>query len=462
MKKIQQFGFEEIASWCDAQHRGDATIQGVSTDTRSIVAGDLFVALKGPNFDGHDYLEAAKSAGAAAVLVSREVDVDLPVLRVDDTLLGLQAIARRLFLEIQATGVQSIALTGSNGKTTTKEMVAALLEASGRVVHATPGNLNNHIGVPLTICAAPDDTEVLVLEMGCNKFGDISELVSIAACDVRVITSIGHAHIENLGDLDGVRRVKSEIFERADAQTVAVVPFDERERLGLRGFPGTVFTAGFAQGADLVVRAQPLNDGQSVTLRSDDDTEQIELPLPGPHNAQNFALAWLAVSKGAKLDLVPHSVQARLQRFALPGGRLKRISSGPWEIVDDAYNANPTSARASFEAFLELPGPRPRIAVLGEMLELGDKSEQLHRDLARSVASRGGVEYLAFVGKHAKAMEEGALEVGAEAHVFATTDLEEAGTFVRDAGPGFVFLKASRGAKLERIIDRILPATSTE
>lgn len=461
MKAIARFDLETIAAWCSGRADANGHIGGVSTDTRTIAQGDLFVALVGPNFDGHDFIETAVERGAGAVLVSRAVETTVPQIRVVDTLLGLQAISRALFLEMRERGVRSIALTGSNGKTTTKELVASLLVSAGIVVHATPGNLNNHIGVPLTICACPEEVDVIVVEMGANRFGDIAELIEIAPADVRIVTSIGYAHIENLGDLDGVRRVKSEIFQHAGADTVAIVPFDERERLALRGFPGLVYTAGFAQGADAVVRSQR-DHGHVVSLEIDASTRRILLPIPGPHNAQNLALAWMAVTAGLGVQLTDSRVQAQFAGFSLPGGRLKRISMGDWEFIDDAYNANPTSARASFDAFLEMDGPGPRIAVFGEMRELGDKSAQLHGDLARSIASRGGVDYLVFVGNFADEMEKAAIQVGPEARVYATPEIEAAATFVQKAGPGFVFLKASRGAELERIIEKILPKSSTE
>lgn len=461
MNRIERFSLEELAGFCAGTLNEPAAVrvQGVSTDSRTTQPGQLFVALTGPNFDGHQFVDVAREKGATALLVSRPVDSNLPQILVADTLLALQTIGNGIFRSFQAEGVASVGLTGSNGKTTTKELIASLVAACGKTVHATPGNLNNHIGLPLTLCAAPDDTEVLVLEMGCNRFRDISELIHMAPCDVRVVTSIGFAHVEVLGDLDGVRRAKSEIFELAGQETIAVVPFDERDKLLLRGFPGRVVTAGFAQGADLVVRTQPQAGTQHVTLMFGDRDIEILFPLPGAHNAQNLALAWMAVEKGLGLPLRVEDVQSRFAGFSLPGGRLKRFSLGSWDIIDDAYNANPTSARASYEAFLELSGPSPRIAVLGEMRELGTASPKLHTDLARSVASLGGVDILVFVGPYANEMEAAAHEVGAEATVFAAADVVEAAEFVKSHGPGFVLLKASRGAKLERMIDLIVPQT---
>lgn len=460
MNRIQRFSLTEIAEICAGQLSGDkdaGRVVGVSTDSRTVKPGELFVALMGPSFDGHQFVDVAREKGAVAVLVSRPVVCELPQIRVPDTLLALQALGRAIFESFRAQGVPSVALTGSNGKTTTKELIASLLGTCGKRVHATPGNLNNHIGVPLTLCAAPDDAEALVLEMGCNRFRDISELIAIAPCDVRVVTSIGYAHVEVLGDLDGVRRAKSEIFEQANQDTVAVVPFDERDRLLLRGFPGRVVTAGFAQGADLVVRTQPEAGAQRVTLVTDDGELELTLPLPGAHNAQNLALAWMAVERGLGLALDARAVGRGFSGFALPGGRLKRFTRGHWDFVDDAYNANPTSARASYEAFLELLGPAPRIAVLGEMRELGQASQKLHADLARYVAAKGGADVLVFVGPFASEMETAAHDVGAEATVFAAADVATAAEFVKSQGPGFVLLKASRGAKLERMIDLIEP-----
>lgn len=460
MKAIAKYSLGELAAFCGVACDADVRVSGVSTDTRTLMPGDLFVALSGPNFDANAFASVAVERGASAVLVSKGVDVDVPVLRVDDTLRALQDIATAVFARLKASGVVSVALTGSNGKTTTKELVAALIGSAGKRVHATPGNLNNHIGVPLTILATPADAEVMVVEMGCNRFRDISELVKMAPCDVRVVTSIGYAHVEILGDLDGVRVAKSEIFEQADAQTVAVVPFDERDRLKLRGFPGRIFTSGLARGADAVVAATPEAGRQRVRLDFGDHDISLGLPLPGVHNAENLGLAWLAVSRGLGLSLEQGAAQNAMDRFALPGGRLKRVEAGPWHIIDDAYNANPTSARASYEAFLELDGPAPRIAVLGEMKELGERAEALHAELARAVAARGGADHLVFVGPFAETMAEAARSVSPDATVFGTESLETAATHLKQIGPGFVFFKASRGARLERLIDTILGKTA--
>ncbi len=457
MKRIERFNLDTLAEWCGGVATSNATISGVSTDSRTVGVAQLFVALKGPSFDGHRFVESAKASGAAALLVSDDVDSTLPLIRVDDTLVALQMIAHRLFLELIKSGVQAVAITGSNGKTTTKELVAALITSTGKTVHATPGNLNNHIGVPLTICAAPDHVEVLVVEMGCNQFGDIHDLIRIAPCEVRMVTSIGYAHVENLGDLDGVRRVKSEIFESSSAKTVAVVPFDERQRLLLKNFQGTVYSSGFARGSDLAVKAQPDANGQDIELRDDESAHRVRLNLAGPHNALNLGLAWLAVEKGMQIVLNDGQVNRELASLALPGGRLKRVSRSGWEFVDDAYNANPTSARASHDAFLEMTGPSPRIAVFGEMLELGAGSEKLHSELARSVAMRGGVDALVFVGTYAQAMLAAADDAGASADTFAAPDVETASDIIKGLGPAFVFIKASRGVRLERLIDRVCP-----
>jgi UDP-N-acetylmuramoyl-tripeptide--D-alanyl-D-alanine ligase len=457
MKRIERFDLDTLAQWCGGVSTSNAVVSGVSTDSRSVAASELFVALKGPSFDGHLFVGTAEMAGASALLVSDEVVSTLPQIRVDDTLKALQMIAHRLFLELTRSGVQSVAITGSNGKTTTKELVAALVASAGKKVHATPGNLNNHIGVPLTICGAADDIEVLVVEMGCNQFGDIRELIQMAPCEVRILTSIGYAHVERLGDLDGVRRAKSEIFEVSSAKTVAVVPFDERQRLGLKNFQGSIYSSGFARASDLAVKAQPDANGQDTDLRDDDMVRHVRLNLAGPHNALNLGLAWLAVEKGLHLMLNEGQVNRQLALLALPGGRLKRISRAGWEFIDDAYNSNPTSARASHDAFLEMTGPTPRIAVFGEMLELGPGSEKLHADLARSVAMRGGVDALVFVGTHAQTMSDAANDAGASAEIYAVPDVETAASVVKSLGPAFVFIKASRGVRLERLIDRICP-----
>ncbi len=451
--RIETWTLGRVAEVVGGQLSGDEDerVKGVSTDTRTIKPGELFVALVGERFDGHDYVKAAGESGASATLVSRRVDTELTQIVVDDTLDALQRLGAALFDEARADGALSIALTGSNGKTTTKEFLAALWGATTRV-HANAGNLNNHIGVPLTLCAIPVDAETLVIEMGANDFGDISELIALAAADMRIITSIGHAHIEGFGDLDGVRQGKSEIFERSTSETVAVVPRQERERLSLDDFRGTVVTVG-ARGSSATIEYHTISGEVGIT--GEGFEYHLRSPLPGTHNAHNLATA-LATLWANGVCPSEDRLNRALGSLVLPGGRWRTIERDGWTFLDDAYNANPSSVRASWDAFVEIRQRASEVgsvvAVFGEMLELGDDADALHRETARWIARRGGADVLVFVGAHATPMADAARRAG-NGEVRAFVDPERVARWLSDRQPGTVFLKASRGQQLERIIE---------
>lgn len=457
MKEISNWSFSEVVEVVEGLATGECSaLDGVSTDTRKISPGVLFVALQGDNFDGHDFIGKAKEAGAAACVVSREVDTEMPTIVVEDTLVALQKLAHAVFGRARSNGLRSIAITGSNGKTTVKEMIGRLLSEAGLTPHITPGNFNNHIGLPLTILNAPKviADSVWVLEMGANKFGDISELTEIAPADVRVITSIGAAHLEALGDLDGVRKVKSEIFEFSDRSNFAVVPYDERDRLHLAAFHGRVLNAGLAQSSDFrVAKIQTTQSGQRVEIEGQGHLTAFEMPLPGRHNAANLAISLAAVSA---LGVEWWRLGNALSNLELPGERLRWESFGHWRILNDAYNANPSSMEASYEAFLER-ATEPSVAVIGDMNELGPDAVKLHRQVARGMASRGGVSMLLFVGRHANDMAEAANDAQTDAEVRACADPESAVQILSGLADGTktwcMFLKASRGARLEKVVE---------
>jgi UDP-N-acetylmuramoyl-tripeptide--D-alanyl-D-alanine ligase len=452
--RIENWTLADIADAVGGEVVGEAHgVCGVSTDTRTIAAGELFVALSGENFDGHDYVEVAARAGAGAALVSRRVETSLPCIVVEDTLDALQRLGAALFDEARRDGAFSIALTGSNGKTTTKELLVAVWSTIS-TVHANVGNLNNHIGVPLTLCAIPQEAQTIVVEMGANQFGDISELIALAPADVRIITSIGHAHIEGFGSIEGVRRAKSEIFEQSTPQTLAVVPHTERGRLNLGSFRGTVDTVGPAKsGADIEVEPS----SPDVVVRGRGLEYHLRLPLPGAHNAHNLATAlgtMLVADRRPDRD----RLDVALRELVLPGGRWRTVERGDWTFLDDAYNANPSSVRASWDGFVEMRERSGEVAssdvvgVFGEMLELGDDAEALHADTARWIAQRGGADVLAFVGAFAGAMAAAAGDVG-ETTALAFEDPDRVAAWLAGHTPGTVFLKASRGQRLERIIE---------
>jgi murE/murF fusion protein len=471
-KRIAGWTLEKVAQACGGRLVGEGasalSASGVCSDTRAIGVGELFVALRGDSFDAHDFLDQAQEQGAIAAMVDRsDVDTDLPLVVVEDTLAGLTALGQAIWAEATEEGLHTIDVTGSNGKTTVKEMLALVWSSHGDVF-ATPGNLNNHIGVPLVLCDIPQVCDHLVVELGANAPEEIAHLIGLAPGTERIITSIGVAHIEGFGSVDAIRRAKSEIFEQADHQTTAIVPFAEAEYLIGEDFPGEVITVGFEEGADLRVellepdrsadealRVRMTMSGQRMSGQS----LTICLPIPGAHQALNAATALATlIARGVEPSQI--RCNAALAELALPSGRWRVVDQGDICFVDDAYNANPSSVRASFEAFMGTHDPmaRARVAIIGEMLELGDDAARWHREVAAAIAATQHLDAFVAVGSFAGQMAEeaeanaaGSLATAGFEHVEDVAHWLDAQ--VASKGPAFVFLKASRGARLERVVD---------
>ncbi|MFU8805085.1 MAG: UDP-N-acetylmuramoyl-tripeptide--D-alanyl-D-alanine ligase [Bradymonadaceae bacterium] len=439
------------------QNSQECRVRAVSTDTRNLGQQELFVALEGENFDAHDFVAQAAQAGAAAAVVHRPVEspAGFPIILVDDTLEALSALGHALWQEASEGGLHTIAVTGSNGKTTTKEILASLWGSFG-VVHATAGNLNNHIGVPLTLCALPARCDHLIVEMGANGAREISALIAFAPAGERIITSIGAAHLEGFGSIDGVRRAKAEIFEHSESSTAAIVPFGERANLIPESFPGTVWTVGTEEGARVRITGMTPDPerGVLVTLQVDSRKWSLSLPVPGVHNAINLGSAF-ATLLAHGLDPQDIRLGEALAGLSLPQGRWREVQVGAFSIIDDAYNANPSSVRASLEAFLELQYEGSRYVVLGEMRELGADAERLHEELARDVAGKTSIDGFAILGSHARAMARAACDASPSLDVEAFDDIDDLVSWLEARQRGLVFLKASRGSRLERIITRL-------
>jgi UDP-N-acetylmuramoyl-tripeptide--D-alanyl-D-alanine ligase len=428
-------------------------IAAVGTDSRSLPPASLFVALRGDRFDGHDFVVQAQEQGAAAVMVDRAgadkaSGLRVPRLVVADTMVALGEMAR---FARQSLGKKVVGVTGSNGKTTTKEMVAAVLSTRGPV-HKTTGNLNNHIGLPLTVLAWPEDTWAGVLEMGMSGLGEIAHLADLVAPDVAVITMVGPAHLQQLGTLENVARAKGELFEHLPAAGVGVVNVDDplvvavsSPLLGAR----RRLTFGRAAGADVrLVEATSIDAGVRARFEVQGRAVEALLPIPGPHNAMNAAGA-LAV--GLALGVSPLDAVAGLANLTVPGGRMRIVRRpGGVSTIDDSYNANPASMIAAFAALASVAEGR-RIAVLGDMLELGSTSPDLHRQVGRA-AAEAGIDLVLGLGTLAAYIVEGAREGGAEARGFSDmapllADLDR----VLTEGD-FVLVKGSRGMKMERAV----------
>ena len=435
--------------------------KGVSTDTRKLQEGELFFALRGDRFDGHEFVDQAVAAGACAVVVDDRSAVEVESVAtvvVDDCIEALGRLGRGLYRQAREQGVHSVAITGSNGKTTTKELLSTLWSIDGEV-WATPGNLNNHIGVPLTLCAMPADCDHLVVEMGANHRGEILELVKLVPADERIITSIGRAHLEGFGSMAGVRKAKSEIFEYSSRSTTAVVPWTEVEALIPLEFPGNVVTFGTESGSTVRILStqtfsKGLKTGMQVTLEIEGRRRNLELPLMGRHNATNLAAAMAALGSRA-LEYDEPTLNDALAKLELPGGRQRWVSVGSLEVMDDAYNANPSSMRASFRAFeqwCEDEQSRPAVAVIGDMHELGKEAKKAHQRLARWLAGRNILDGVAFFGEYAEAMAE-AVEGSRIRDVARPSGIDDVVEWLLKFDAARVFIKGSRGNRLERIVD---------
>ena len=433
-----------------AQAGPDQTIAGVSTDTRSIGAGQLFVALRGDRFDGHDFLEQAIAAGAGALLVAEaaRVPVGASALIVADTrmALGRMAAAWRARFEIPV-----IAVTGSNGKTTTKEMIAAILRcAFGDTVLVTRGNLNNDIGLPLTLLGLDSGHQAAVIEMGMNHPGEIGYLASLGAPTVAVVTNAQRAHLEGMGDLNQVAREKGRIFAGLAADGVAVVNADDGYAYLWREMAGShsVRTYGIERAAD--VRATVRQQGLTalLSLEAAEGRADLKLAVPGRHNARN-ALAAATACLAAGIPLA--AVVAGLEGFSGVKGRLQlRQGRAGALVLDDTYNANPDSVRAAIDVLAATVGRKVRI--LGDMGEIGEASGQYHDEIGGYAKSQG-IDRLFALGDASQAavrnFSEGARHF---------CDIEKLLAAVnKELGPETtVLVKGSRFMRMERVADAIV------
>ena len=425
--------------------RGSTSFSGVSTDTRTITTGALFVALRGENHDAHDHLADAVASGATGLVVSdprRAAGLTVPAYLVDDTLHALGALGRHWR---SAWGKPVIGVTGSNGKTSTKELLRAALGARFRV-HATQGNLNNQIGVPLTLLAIEADAELAVVEMGTSMPGEIALLRAIAEPDISVLTSVAEAHLELLGSLDGVRREKSAIFDNV---AVAVVPATEPEVIAMaRERAARVIVAGLGSGELQASRWGRSEDAAAGGGWVEVGGIRIEIPLRGEHNLRNAMLAIAVASEcGVSLADIARGIAAMPQ----PKMRLAAEPLGRALLINDAYNANPGSTRAAVELLDGTARGRQRVLVLGTMRELGAGAAALHAEIAKR-AVESSIEVIAGIGEFAPA-----LDAVRDERVVTARDVDDLWPLLREriAPDAVILLKASRGMKLERIVPHL-------
>ncbi len=446
-------------------HGGDpgaGAIEGVSIDTREACERRLFVALKGASADGHDYLGAAVERGVAALLVSssRKAEAsriagDIRVFDVPDTLAGLQALAAAYRALVNP---RVIAVTGSSGKTGTKDLIAAVV-GKRFGVHATPGNLNNHIGLPLTILGMEGSEDICVTEMGANHKKEIKALATIAKPDIGVVTNIGPAHLEHFGSLKGVAAAKAELLEALPAEGTAVLPADDafidflRERTKAR-----TLTFGFSEGADRRIIGLERRESGGYRFRAGD--LKLEVARPGRHHVLNAAAAAVV---GTIVGVPAEEIAAAILAAPVHGGRGALLDLGGILFFDETYNSNPASLMAAVEAFLEIPARGRRWLVLGDMLELGASSEEMHRE-AGIRCGRAKVDGIFTIGAETVSLNRAAAEQRkSPEHITHFLDAEKLAAYLNElVAPGdAVLVKGSRGMRMETIIESIAQARGT-
>jgi len=433
--------FERVADALNTGPRIPRPLAGVSTDTRSIARGDVFVALVGERFDAHDFLATARDAGAAAFVVSdatKAAGLGVPTYVVPDTLVALGQLATAWR---RAWGRTVIAVAGSNGKTSTKELLKAAF-ARTLAVHATTGNLNNRIGVPLTLLAMPSAAEIAIVEVGTDTPGEVALLRDITEPDIAVLTSIGEEHLEGLGDLAGVLREETEIFHRV---TLAIVPSAHPEVMELaKARATTVLSAGLEQGT-----VTPTAWGLDAEGRPwlDVDGIRFTLPLRGAHQAAN---AMLAIAAAGACGVPLADAAAGMAEMPVPGMRGEWEQLGELILINDAYNANPASVRAALDLLGRVGSGRQRVAILGTMRELGAQSAQQHRDVA-TAALASKADLIVGVGDFALAFADVS---PSDPRVIATPDFDALWSLMepRLERNAIVLLKGSRGMRLERLV----------
>lgn len=428
---------------------GQSDFCGVSTDSRTLSDGQLFIALVGPTFNGHAFLNDAIEKGAVAVMVSAPPDQDLPdyvsVVLVEDTVSALQDLAEAY---LKTVNPKKIAVTGSTGKSSTKELIHAVLSERFKA-YKNIGNLNNHIGLPLTILSMPSDTEVLVLEMGMNHYGEIRRLCEIVQPDIGVITNIGDSHIANFGSREGILKSKMEITDYFGQGHLLIV--NGRDPL-LQGVESSVYQVmQVGQSTDLSYESYSvIDDAHSrFILKTKADSRMIDLPLVGQHNASNALLA-VAVAQALNMDL--DAIQMGLQNVKPLKMRLNVRRIHDLAIIDDTYNASPDSVLSALDVLLDLKVKR-RLLVFADILELGHMSHEIHLNLGQRVSSLG-LDYVFAYGEDSQFFHAGLKTENAMHFHDSQALVKDLLAFIRP-GDGILF-KGSRGMQVDLLCNQVI------
>ncbi len=433
----------EIASMTQGVlHGNDTAVNGISIDSRKVQRGDLFLAIRGENHDAHDYV--CKLQGkACGALVSHRLECDIPQVLVKDTRLALVALAKAWRSRYRKP---LIGLTGSNGKTTLKEMIAAILSRQLNVL-ATLGNFNNDIGMPLTLLRIRDTHDVAVIEMGANHFGEIAMLTDIARPDIAIINNAGPAHLEGFGDIQGVARAKGEIFQGLAAQGTAVINADDTYAdywAGLINEGQSIIRFGLDQPAD--VQGVYQGNGQ-LLIRTEEGEQSLQLQLLGRHNAMN-ALAATAVTRALGVNLA--TVKEGLESLSSVPGRLSMVTGLRGSLlIDDTYNANPASVDAALGVLAEAPGVR--LMVLGDMGELGENSAALHAETGMT-AKRLGIDRLYCLGRHSTGA---CVQFGSPETAYVERDALINALKQEVDSDMTILIKGSRSARMEYVVEAL-------
>jgi UDP-N-acetylmuramoyl-tripeptide--D-alanyl-D-alanine ligase len=439
----------------------ELTVTGVTSDSRKAGPGDLFIALIGENHDGHDYIDIAIEQGCSAVLMSRQIErlvdaaqqIEVAFILVEDTLLGLQALARSY---INLFNLKKIAVTGSTGKTTTKEMLYAIFSEKYKTLRNL-GNYNNHIGLPLTILRVSEEHEVGIFEMGMSGLGEIDLMAHILKPDVGVITNIGLSHVEKLGTRENILKAKMEITNYFTEHGLLIVNGDDDflREIADNTLDYNVVSVGYTSGCDAhILGVKDFGeDGIRFDLEIQDKIETIILRTPGKHNAYNAALA---IATGLVYDIDMATAARGLLKLEPAEKRLSVLVAKGLKIIDDTYNASPDSMRAAIDVLASIDGQR-KVAILADMLELGDLSESFHLEVGKYAAEQT-IDVVIAVGEKAKNIYQGAKEKSqhSKAFYFETKEALMA-ELDRIIKPGDVILiKGSRGMTMDQIVLKLM------
>jgi UDP-N-acetylmuramoyl-tripeptide--D-alanyl-D-alanine ligase len=451
MNRLSIFQIAEFAGAAVSSGDGKSFIDKISTDSRTLKRGELFVALHGENFDGHNFVESAAKAGAAGAIVDStwkgKVPENFALILAEDSLQAYQKLAasyrRSLSLKV-------VAITGSNGKTSTKDFAAAVLARRFRVTK-TDGNFNNHVGLPRTILEATSQDEVAVWEIGMNHPGEVTALAKLAAPDVAILTNIGVAHIEFMGSREAIAAEKGALMEAVDAQGTVVLNADDPFTPGIAARArAKVILAGTTTGTIRASEISQSGSGTDFTILEGAHRCRAQLPVPGLHMVQN---ALLAVATGRVFGLSLEDCAAGLVAAPLTKARLQIKDIHGVQFIDDSYNANPDSMKAALRTLVELDADGRRIAVLGEMRELGSESERGHREVGET-AAMFGIDQLITIGDMGELIARAARAGGLEKTTAVGSTSEAAELLGEIAEPGdLILVKGSRSARTEQVIE---------